>query len=278
MNRIMSWIKPIYWKLRKWLANPRRSALEWLKWQNKYCTQLACKGMVWRGFSRHPIHPKHLFDTQSGAHLHPFVTPGMRLLDVGCGNGMACLKALELGAASAVGIERNPDSIRQLRELAQARGVTIAVHDLDLEVTPYPFPDQSFDLIHCTDVLEHLEQRVACLREMKRIKTPEAPVIISIPNTDTTWKRRLRRVGIDSRDDTDHKIEYTRATLEQEIHQSGLRLASPLAPVVPSFPWHGLIALSAVLSPALYRALQQWKYRYAQRHPEETMGWVFHLV
>ena len=66
-------------------------------------------------------------------------------------------------------------------------------------------------------------------------------------------------------------IEY------QEINEAGLKIDSELLPIVPSFPWHGIFALSAAVSPALYRRLQTWKYEYAKRNPEESMGWVFHV-
>ncbi|MBF0178844.1 MAG: class I SAM-dependent methyltransferase [Magnetococcales bacterium] len=271
-------MRALYWSLRKWLANPHRSWLELLKWQNKYFAQLACRGMAWRGFSAWPLHPKHLFDPETAAHAQRFMAPGMRVLDVGCGSGAFCLKACELGAASVVGLEHDAESVRQLRAVVADRGVPVEVLAMDLERTPYPFEEGSFDLIHCSDVLEHLHRRVECLVELRRIKKSGAPIVVSIPNTDTTWKRRLRQAGIDSRDDTDHKIEYTEETLRAEIARAGLRLEGPLLPVVPSFPWHGLLALSAVVSPAWYRRAQRWKYAHARRHPEESMGWVFHVM
>ena len=83
---------------------------------------------------------------------------------------------------------------------------------------------------------------------------------------------------MDSRDDSDHKIEYSRESIEQEIKGAGLSIDSDLYPIIPSFPWNGLIAFSAVLSPALYRSLQQWKYNYAKQHPDSSIGWTFRVV
>ncbi|MBF0273364.1 MAG: class I SAM-dependent methyltransferase [Magnetococcales bacterium] len=274
---VIQMIKSLYWTLSAWVLHPRRRYLAWLKWQNKYFAQLACKAMQWRGYSQHPVHPKHLFDPKTGSYVEPFLKPGIHFLDVGCGVGAVCLKACEYGAARTVGIEYNPDNIRITRESALARGVVVEVYPIDLEKTPYPFADDTFDVIHFSDVMEHLENRIACLKELKRIKKDEAPIVISVPNRDTSWKRQLRQAGIDSRDDTDHKIEYSKEQLYQEIASAGLRLESPLFPIVPSFPWHGLFALSAAVSPALYKRLQQWKYDYMKRKPEESMGWSFHV-
>lgn len=113
------------------------------------------------------------------------------------------------------------------------------------------------------------------MSELKRVKRESGVAVISVPNTDTSWKKALRSVGLDSRDDFDHKIEYTKDLLLDELCEAGLEMISPLMPIVPSFPWHGLIAMSAVLSPNLYRRLQSYKYRFVTRHPQESIGWTF---
>jgi SAM-dependent methyltransferase len=277
MKSVILFCKVIYWVLAKWASNPHQSYLLLLKRQNKYFAQLAAKAMQWRGYSSHPIHPKHIFDEKSGAYVEQFIKPGINFLDVGSGSGSVCLKACQTGVALSVGIEYNPDNVRLTLDRAKELGVEVQMHQFDLEKTPYPFEDDSFDLVNFSDVLEHLNKRVECLKELKRIKKSDAPIIISIPNAYTTWKKRLRRAGVDSRDDTDHKIEYSRDGLYQEINEAGLKIDSELLPIVPSFPWHGIFALSAAVSPALYRRLQTWKYEYAKRNPEESMGWVFHV-
>lgn len=76
-------------------------------------------------------------------------------------------------------------------------------------------------------------------------------------------------------DDPDHKIEYSRETLHDELSAADLKISSDLMPIIPSFPWNGLIAMSAVVSPSLYRRLQIAKRKYVIAHPEESIGWVF---
>ncbi len=204
--------------------------------------------------------------------------PGIRFLDIGSGSGSECIEAAKQGAETSVGIEYNPESVQLARARAKEQNVTIDIHPLDLEIASLPFEDGFFDLINFSNVLEHLHNRMAILRELKRVKKNNAPIVISIPNTNTSWKKRLRAAGLDSRDDRDHKIEYSKASLREELQQAGLNITSELHPIVPSFPWHGIISLSAALSPALFTRLQQWKHGYAQRHPEESIGWTFHAV
>jgi SAM-dependent methyltransferase len=271
-------LKTLYWSLTKWVDNPRKSALLLLKRQDKAFARLAARGMKWRGFAVEETHPKHLFDTRINHHLYPLFQPGIHFLDVGSGSGSACIKGLQEGVKEAIGIEYDPDNIALTHSKAKQAGVAVTILPLDLEETPYPFADNHFDLINFSDVLEHLNNRIPCLRELKRIKKPQAPIIISIPNTNTPWKLRQRRAGVDSRDDSDHKIEYSRETIAQEIAEAGLTLEGDLHPIIPSFPWNGLIAFSAVLSPRLYKRLQQWKYDSAQRHPDSSIGWTFRAV
>ncbi len=113
------------------------------------------------------------------------------------------------------------------------------------------------------------------LGEIKRVKKPDGMVIISVPNSETSWKKRLASAGLDSMDDPDHKIEYSKESLFHEMEESGLSISSELMPIIPSFPWNGIIAMSAALSPKLYKRLQKEKRKYVKINPDESLGWVF---
>ena len=52
----------------------------------------------------------------------------------------------------------------------------------DLNVLPYPFPDNSFDQIRCMNILEHLENPVAVMRELHRIGSNGCTVAIRVPH------------------------------------------------------------------------------------------------
>src|ERR1700754_4743938 len=94
----------------------------------------------------------------SAAYLLPALTPGARLLDVGCGPGTitADLAAL-VGSVTAV--ETAPAALDAARAVAADRGVAIefAVED----VHALTFADDSFDVVHAHQVLQHVADPVA---------------------------------------------------------------------------------------------------------------------
>jgi 2-polyprenyl-3-methyl-5-hydroxy-6-metoxy-1,4-benzoquinol methylase len=249
--------------------------LLFLKEQNRKLELLACHAMKWRGLSKSPLHPKHLFDEHRAAFCRQHFSQGISFLDIGSGVGTECIAAAKAGAIRVVGIENDRGNHEFAVDRAEKEGVRVEFILHDLEDTPLPIDSKAFDLINMSNVLEHLTGRVAVLSELMRVKTENGVAVISVPNMDTSWKKALRSVGLDSRDDDDHKIEYTKDLLVAEMREAGLEITSPLLPIIPSFPWNGLIALSAVLSPNLYRRLQRYKYRYVARQPQESIGWTF---
>jgi SAM-dependent methyltransferase len=62
--------------------------------------------------------------------------------------------------------------------------------NLNLEAA-LPFPDRSFDLIVCKDILEHLLEPLLVLREAMRLLRDDGTIIISVPN-HFYWPMRLR--------------------------------------------------------------------------------------
>jgi ubiquinone/menaquinone biosynthesis C-methylase UbiE len=108
----------------------------------------------------------------SAAYLLPHLTPGTSLLDIGCGPGTI---TLDLAAAVApgrvLGLDVVPEPLDAARANAEARGDHATefalgdVYDLDL-------PDDSVDVVHAHQVLQHLSDPVAALREMRRVCRP----------------------------------------------------------------------------------------------------------
>lgn len=54
-------------------------------------------------------------------------------------------------------------------------------------ITELPFENDSFDLILCLDVLEHLENDLAALEELKRVLRPGGLIILSVPAFSWLW-------------------------------------------------------------------------------------------
>ena len=53
--------------------------------------------------------------------------------------------------------------------------------DADLGA-PLPLVDRAFEVVFCTEVLEHLEDPVRCLRELRRVLVPGGRLVLSVPN------------------------------------------------------------------------------------------------
>ncbi|MEU8521803.1 methyltransferase domain-containing protein [Streptomyces sp. NPDC048577] len=108
----------------------------------------------------------------SAAYLTPELRPGLDVLDVGCGPGTITADLAALVAPGRVtGVDAAEGILRQARAAAAERGLgnvefTVAdVHALD-------FPDDSFDVVHAHQVLQHVGDPVRALREMRRVCRP----------------------------------------------------------------------------------------------------------
>ncbi len=101
----------------------------------------------------------------SAMHLVPHFRPGMRVLDVGCGPGnLTADIASRIEGADVDAIDASESIIA---EAAAEYGsiATFAVGD----VYALDFGDDEFDLVHAHQVLQHLDDPVAALAEMRRV-------------------------------------------------------------------------------------------------------------
>jgi ubiquinone/menaquinone biosynthesis C-methylase UbiE len=92
---------------------------------------------------------------------------GMRVLDAACGSGIvARLAATQVGPGGrVVGLDSNNAMLAVAR--TQASGANIEWQEGD--ATSLPFPDEEFDRVLCQHGLQYIADRVAALREMKRV-------------------------------------------------------------------------------------------------------------
>jgi SAM-dependent methyltransferase len=111
----------------------------------------------------------------SAAYLVPYLQQGHCVLDVGCGPGTISLDlAQRILPGSVVGIDSSPEAIEAARQAAAADSketsnhVSFAVGD----AYSLDFEDNSFDIVHAHQVLQHLADPVSALREWKRVVKP----------------------------------------------------------------------------------------------------------
>ncbi len=108
----------------------------------------------------------------SAAYLLPHLTPGMRVLDIGCGPGTITLDlAGHVAPGPVVGIDVVPEPLEVARAEATARGDATTTFALG-DVYALDAADGAFDVVHAHQVLQHLSDPVAALREMRRVCRP----------------------------------------------------------------------------------------------------------
>ncbi|MBK7950512.1 MAG: methyltransferase domain-containing protein [Deltaproteobacteria bacterium] len=113
----------------------------------------------------------------SAAYLLDRLAPGLALLDVGCGPGTLTVDlARRVAPGRVVGIDRAGEVLGDARRHAESAGV--AVELVEGDVYELPLPDAAFDVVHAHQVLQHLADPVAALREMRRVARPGGLVAV----------------------------------------------------------------------------------------------------
>lgn len=106
--------------------------------------------------------------------------PGGTLLDLGCSTGEVTVRV-----AAAANVERmvGVEFVEELAADARARGIEVHIADLG---RPLPFEDESFDVVHSNQVIEHLARTDVFLREVRRVLKPGGYAVISTNNL-SSW-------------------------------------------------------------------------------------------
>ncbi len=100
---------------------------------------------------------------------------GKTFLDVGCAEGLYCNYALEYGAKAATGIDVVPKKIENARKQFPECNFKVGdVLDLDLQ--------KRFDVVLCSEVLQHLVDYKKCLTGMINILSDDGLLILTTPN------------------------------------------------------------------------------------------------
>ena len=114
----------------------------------------------------------------SAGYLLSALAPGQRLLDVGCGPGTITIDlAARVAPGEVIGLDRSEGVIEQAREAARASEATnVTFRTGDIYALDYE--DASFDVVHAHQVLQHLTDPVAALRELRRVARPGGLVAV----------------------------------------------------------------------------------------------------
>jgi SAM-dependent methyltransferase len=129
---------------------------------------------------------------------------GARILDAGCGSGRNMVEIAHLGTVT--GVELSETSV----EIARSRNAGEVIAGSVMEM---PLADDSFDLAVSFDVIEHLEDDVGALRELRRTVAPGGALLVTVPAYQWLWS------GHD--EINHHERRYTRRTLQRAAEQAG---------------------------------------------------------
>jgi len=161
------------------------------------------------------VHPKHrLMD------YHRFfidnINLGDNILDIGCGNGFLAYD-LAKKAKMVVGIDLDERSIGFAKKRFSASNIKYLVGDALKDL-----PVGDFDAIVLSNVLEHIEDRVKFLKE---IKTKAKKILIRVPMINRDWITLYKKeLGLEWKSDRSHFTEYTLESFKNELEKAGLNL------------------------------------------------------
>jgi len=114
---------------------------------------------------------------------------GKRMLDVGCGMGYF-VDLFERNGAKCTGVDIDDSCLDYCR--SKMRGEYLK---LDLTEIPYPFPNEYFDIVVCSEVLEHIENNGAVIDEIRRILKPNGIFIASVPCREGMFGSFFKNIG-----------------------------------------------------------------------------------
>ncbi|MCU1263991.1 MAG: hypothetical protein JWM21_309 [Acidobacteria bacterium] len=170
--------------------------------QHTYSIMYAVEGSHWWFAGRRRIIEsflRHICEQLGAARPH--------ILDIGCGTGANLEMLSQFGAAE--GVDVSPDALAFCRQ----RGLQNVRQG---EAEHLPYEDGSFDLVTALDVVEHLDDDVAGLKEMRRVLRRGGYALLFVPAFMYLW-------GVQD-DISHHRRRYTRATLQQAVRAAGFEI------------------------------------------------------
>jgi SAM-dependent methyltransferase len=169
--------------------------------------------------------------------------PGERVLDLGCGAGRF-VAALQEAGAEPVGVEIAEAALERARRNAPGADLRLAEPDGSL-----PLEHGSFDLVWCSEVLEHVGDTEHLLLEVRRVLRPHGRVLVTTPFHGRIKGALIALTRFEAHFDPrgDHLRFYTRRSLADALE------SARFAPVHVR-PWGGPPALRTSLLARAVRA------------------------
>lgn len=133
--------------------------------------------------------------------------PGSKILDVGCGTGMNCSTLARFGTVFS--IDAAPEALAYTRRRGIDRLACCDVQHL-------PFGSESVDLVTALDVLEHAEDDLEALREVRRVLKPSGRVLVTVPAYGFLWSEHDEALH--------HRRRYVASELRNKLVLTGFEV------------------------------------------------------
>jgi len=178
--------------------------------------------------SKNPL--KQFFFNNFEKNLISLIAPlnPQKILDAGCGEGFTLSKFYELKIGQNLeGIDASYDAIGIGKKLYPYLDIKVG------DIYNLPYPDNSFDLVTCMEVLEHLENPGKALSEVERVSSKY--VLLTVPNEPLFTIFNYTRWG----QDIGHINKWSSSLFEKFItNHSSLIIKEVCHP----FPWTMILA------------------------------------
>ncbi len=109
--------------------------------------------------------------------------PGMRVLDAGCGSGRHLCESFRTAGVDVAGVDLKCEDLCQARAYlnlmaGESSGRWVVAR---ADVTKLPFADRCFDIVICSEVLEHIGDNRAAIQELVRVLKPGGDLVVTVP-------------------------------------------------------------------------------------------------
>lgn len=183
--------------------------------------------------SLHQANPVRLRYIRSAVDAHwqcPSTAPrplkGKSALDIGCGAGLVCEPLARLGAA-VTGVDATPENVAAASAHAEAMGLDIRYMAGELAALDIG----AFDLVTCLEVVEHVADKPAFLKQVAASLKPDGLLIMSTPNRTAASRLLLvgaaEAVGYVPRGTHDWNDFVTPEELGELLANAGLEMSEP---------------------------------------------------
>ena len=130
----------------------------------------------------------------------------LSILDVGCGTGANLQMLAQFGTAEGVDVSDDALEFCRRKGLKVQKGLAETL----------PYADDAFDVTTALDVIEHLDDDIAGLKEMHRVTKPGGYSLIFVPAFMWLW-------GVQD-DISNHRIRYTHKQIVERVENAGFKV------------------------------------------------------